>query len=53
LVSRTAPISRSAGLESGTPPGEAGEFGGTVAELAEERDDAVIRLMRALDELPQ
>ncbi len=26
--------------------------GGTVAELGEERDDAEIRLMRALDEIP-
>jgi ketoreductase RED1 len=31
---------------------QAGDFGGTVAELAEERDDAEIRLMRALDEIP-
>jgi hypothetical protein len=34
---------------------QAGDFGSTVAELAEQRDDAEIRLMRALDEimLPQ
>jgi hypothetical protein len=31
---------------------QAGDFGGTVAELAEEREDAEIRLMRALDEIP-
>jgi hypothetical protein len=31
---------------------QAGDFGGTVAELAEQRDDAEIRLMRALDEIP-
>jgi ketoreductase RED1 len=31
---------------------QAGGFGGTVAELAEQRDDAEIRLMRALDEIP-
>jgi ketoreductase RED1 len=30
----------------------AGDFGGTAAELAEQRDDAEIRLMRALDEIP-
>jgi ketoreductase RED1 len=30
---------------------EAGSFGGTVAELAAQRDDAEIRLMRALDEI--
>jgi hypothetical protein len=30
----------------------AGDFGGTVAELAEKGDDAEIRLMRALDEIP-
>ena len=31
---------------------QAGDFGGTVAELAPERDEAEIRLMRALDEFP-
>jgi hypothetical protein len=31
---------------------QAGDFGGTVAELAEQRDDAEIRLMRTLDEIP-
>ena len=30
---------------------EAGSFGGTVAEVAAQRDDAEIRLMRALDEI--
>jgi hypothetical protein len=30
---------------------EAGSFGGTVAEPAAQRDDAEIRLMRALDEI--
>jgi ketoreductase RED1 len=31
---------------------QAGQFDGSVAELATRRDDAQIRLMRALDELP-
>jgi hypothetical protein len=30
---------------------EAGSFGGTVAQLAAQRDDDEIRLMRALDEI--
>jgi hypothetical protein len=31
---------------------QAGDFGGTVAELAEQRDDVEIRLMRVPDEIP-
>jgi hypothetical protein len=50
LVAARKSLARSANRRP--PEKQAGDFGGTVAELAEERDDAGIRLTRALDEIP-